>query len=193
MADKVENATNEVKAVPFVKLQDLSAADVKKLSLFTVKLKRRVNNSGLSTTATLLLNDLNLQVNLVSSERLSSGTSRQLRYFLPDVFIALIIELGLPQQDDLKKDKNDWNVPVALRFVKGKYKNSENEYHSIEVIFKQYKYHVHFLTPHQLTILNALSASKKLIDRSGKPVKINWIERPDAIDEVELESGDFAF
>lgn len=178
--------TKQVKEQGFIKLQDLTKEDVKKLPLMNVRLKRSLNKSGLSTNVTLVVNPLNLQISLVSSEMLPNGKSRQLRYFLPDVFIALIMELKLPQLDENGKDKNDWIVPAALRFIKGKYKNSEAVYHSIEVVFKQFKYHTHFLTPHQFTILETLASQKKLIDRNGKVIKLDWIERPDAIDEAEV-------
>jgi len=184
--------TKQIKEKGFIKLQDLTKDDVKKLPLLNVRLKRQLNKSGLATNATLMVNPLNLQISMVSSEMLPNGKSRQLRYFLPDVFIALIMELNLPQIDENNKDKNDWVVPAAIRFVKGKYRNSESEFHSIEVVFKQFKYHTHFLTPHQLKILETLASQKKLVDRSGKVIKLEWLERPDAIEEAESQE-DFMF
>lgn len=178
--------------VGFIALQDLSKEDVKKFSLFNVRLKRSLNKSGLNTQATLMMDPNNLQIQLVSSQRSANGKSTQLRYFLPDVFIALILELDLAQKDETGKDRNDWIVSAAVRFVKGKYKDSDKEYHSLELIFKQFKYHVHFLTPHQLRILEILSEKKQIIDKTGKPIKLNWLTRPDAIDEIE-DSEDFVF
>lgn len=185
MTETVKNESKVTPVVPFVELKNLTKEDVKKYPLFPVKLRRSINRSGLTTSAVLKLNELNLQISLVSSQRQANGRSTQLRYFLPDMFIALILDLGLPQVDDNKKDINEWNVNAAVRFVKGKFKQSEREYHSIEIVFKQYKYHVHFLTPPQLAILEALALQKKLIDKSGKVIKLNWIERPDAIDELD--------
>lgn len=179
------------KTAPFVELRNLTKEDVRKLSIFPVKLRRSLNRSGLQTSVTLMINDLNLQLSLVSSQRLPNGNSTQLRYFLPDVFIALIMDLGLKQTDENNKDINEWTVQGAVRFVKGNNK-SGNDYHSLEIIFKQYKYHVHFLTPPQLTILNALAGQKKILDIKGKQVKLDWQERPDAIDDMEF-LDDFAF
>ncbi|MBN3490542.1 hypothetical protein JV173_03335 [Acholeplasma equirhinis] len=186
----MQNA-QETKVVPFVELKNLTKEDVKKYPLFPVKLRRTVTKSGIQTSVTLKLNESNLQIPLVSSERLSNGSSRQLRYFQPDIFIALILELDLPQVDENGKDLNDWNIKAAVRFVKGKYK-SDKEYFSLEIVFKQYKYHVHFLSQPQITILEHLIKNKKLVDVTNKPVKVDWIVRPDAIDDIE-ELEDFSF
>jgi len=183
--------TKTMKEVQFIELKNLTKEDAKKYSLFPVKLRRTITKSGIQASVVLKMSESHLQIPLVSSEKLSNGKSRQLRYFQPDTFISLIIDLGLSEKDENNKDLNEWNVKAAVRFVKGKYSN-DKEYYSLEIIFKQYKYHVHFLSQPQLTILEHLTKNNKLVDVKGKPVKIEWIERPDVIDELE-ELEDFSF
>ncbi len=168
----------------FIDLKDLTKSDVAKLPLFNVKLRRSLNRNGLQTSVTLLIDDLTLQLPLVSSELLPNGNSRQLRYFNPDSFMALIMDLNLPLIDENGKDKMEWVIPAAVRFVKGLYKNNK-EYSSLHIVFKQFKYHVHFLTPHQLTIIETLSSQKRLLDRNKKQVKLEWLHKPEAIGSVE--------
>jgi len=168
----------------FIDLKDLTKSDVAKLPLFNVKLRRSLNRNGLQTSVTLLIDDLTLQLPLVSSELLPNGNSRQLRYFNPDSFMALIMDLNLPLIDENGKDKMEWVIPAAVRFVKGLYKDNK-EYSSLHIVFKQFKYHVHFLTPHQLTIIETLSSQKRLLDRNKKQVKLEWLHKPEAIGSVE--------
>ncbi|MGE4321000.1 MAG: hypothetical protein AB7E61_06105 [Acholeplasmataceae bacterium] len=182
----------EKKETTFIELKDLTSADVKKLPRFTASLTRSENRAGLSTQIRLVIDKLNLQINLVSTER-TSTYSRQLRYFLPDAFIALIMALGLPQVDEDGKPKNSWIYTPVVRFVKGKFANSDEEYFSIEVIFKQYKYHVHFLTKLQKDILDDLIKSNELKDYQGNPVKVKWLERPTTIEKMEDIDVDFTF
>lgn len=175
----------------FIELKDLTKSDVSKLPLFNVRLRRSLNKNGLQTSVTLLIDDLTLQIPLVSSELLPNGNSRQLRYFNPDSFMALMMELNLPQVDENGKDKMEWIVPAAVRFVEGVYKDNK-KYFSLHIVFKQYKYHVHFLTPHQETIIKTLSNQKRLFDRNKKPVKLEWLHKPEAIGTIE-EAIEFDF
>lgn len=181
---------NETKG--FIDLKELTLEDVKKLPRFAVKLKRSLNRSGLAASVTVVLNPLNLNISLISSET-RSGKSYQLRYFKPERFIKLIRSLGLSQKDENGNDKNDWIVNPVIRFVKGSYSNQEGEYHAIEIIFKQYHYHVHFLTSDQLFILEDLASKNELIDAKGKKVKLVWAIRPEAIDKESEAPEDFVF
>jgi len=178
--------------IKFVELKDLTPEDVKKLPRFATKLKRTSNRSGLSTSINVVLNPLNLIISLVSSE-IRNGKSYALRYFKPDRFVALIRALELRQKDEKDMDVNEWVVNPFVRFVKGSYKDTEGEYHSIEIIFKQYKYHVHFLTSDQLFILEDMASKGELIDAKGKKIKLNWEVRPEAIDKEEDAPADLTF
>ncbi|VEU82766.1 hypothetical protein [Acholeplasma hippikon] len=177
----------------FVELKNLTNEDVKNLPIINAKFRRSINASGLNTGIILPLEPTTLYIPLLSSMRNANGKSRQLSYFLPDTFISIMLELGLKEKDEQGKQVNEWLHPVAIRFVKGKYLNSDKEYYSIEVVFKQYKYHVQFLNPQQVKILETLSEQGKLLDRAKKPYKVNWIERPEAIGEVESDESEFTF
>lgn len=187
-----EKTINKQEQPKFVELKDLTLEDVKKLPRFATKLKRSVNRSGLSTSITVVLNPLNLNIGLVSSE-LRNGVTYTLRYFKPDRFIALVRALDLKQKDEKELDVNEWVINPVVRFVKGTYKNTEGEYHSIEIVFKQYKYHVHFLTNDQLYILEDMASKGELIDAKGKKVKLTWEVRPEAIDKESDAPEDFVF
>lgn len=190
---ELKKETKVTQVEKFVELKNLTQEDVKKLTIINARFKRSVNSNGLSTQIILPMEPSYLYIPLVSSMKTASGKSRQLSYFLPDTFIAILLDLKLKEKDANDKQVNEWIHPVAIRFVKGKYSTGDKEYHSIEVIFKQFKYHVHFLNPQQVKILETLSEEGKLLDRSKKPYKVNWIERPEAIDEVESDESEFTF
>ncbi len=98
-------------------------------------------------------------------------------YLTPAVFHRILTEVGLPYKDEKGNDKNEWKRDVLCRFVKGSYTNRDDEYLSVEVIFKQGLYLVHFFTYDETQLINTLSA-KGLF-------KFNFIDRPDKIEHKE--------
>lgn len=173
----------------FTKLSDLTAKEVKGFIRVPVRLQRRVNNNGLNTIMNLVLNPTNLIIGMISNERVN-GITRPLRFFKPERFINLIMTLGLDQKDERGLDVNQWVVNTPIRFVTGKTKN-DDDYYSIEVVFKQFHYETIFLTYDQVSILNILSKQGDLKDFTGKVYKVNWVSRPDIIDDLSNDVFEF--
>lgn len=165
----------------FTKLSDLTSKEVKKFVRLPLRMNRRVNQFGLSVSMNLVLNSSNLIIPIVSNE-IINGVSRRLRYYKPDRFINLVLNLDLPQKDERGLDINQWVFNPAIRFVKGNRKNGD-EYHSIEIIFKQYHYETIFLNVEQLNIIESLERRNELKDYKNNIYKINWIVRPDVIED----------
>lgn len=173
----------------FIKLSDLSGKDVKDWVRVPVRLRRTVNRNGLNASMNVVINPINLIIPIVSAETVN-GVTRNLRYYKPERLISLLFELNLNQKDERGLDVNEWIFNAPIRFVKGIRKNGD-EYHQLEILFKQYKYESVFLNKDQLDILTSLEKVGELKDFKGNQYKIKWNTRPEIIEDIGEDIFDF--
>ena len=175
-----EKALVEVKS--FVKLVDLTMDDVKKgqkdgsFILLPVTFKRSFSKKGSEQVS------INVEIHKpqLSQLRLQDGND----YLKSEVFHSILLATETKMMDEHGRELSVWKKQALCRFVKGSYTNREGEYYSLEVVFKQGHYVVHFFTYDQVQLI-------KLLEEKGIK-KFNWNERPDKIDFVE-QSEAFAF
>lgn len=177
----VKPAVQEVKVVapaivkPFIKLSDLTKEDLRTSDFMIVdaKMIKQQTKTGFRCRIQLAVDSQFLTFDL-----LPGGT-----FITVDRFNLIMLKLGVSFVDKKNRPQTSWNLRVPVRFVKGKYSDG-NEYMSLEVIFKQYLYDVHFFSSDQVRILQELDAQGIF--------KPNWIERPDAIEKlVDFTEAEF--
>ena len=162
---------------PFVALKDLTAEDVKNFKKlpFTFKVDTTKRGMVIKTISFELTKTYLKSVNVIP------GREKRLS---PDRFDLIVFSIDLPLNDPYGRPMTEWHRNVPVRFVKGKFKNG-GEYYSLEIIYKQYMYDTHFFnsSSDQLRLLQMLEEKGLL--------KIDWIERPDAIDDLSFEDVSF--
>ncbi|MFA6777972.1 MAG: hypothetical protein WCR80_06040 [Bacilli bacterium] len=172
----MEQTTKTIKKeFEFKKLSDLTAKDLKEQGFVIRKviLNKKANKNGFRYSIEVAIDDEFLNVTLMPGGQ----------YLSADRFNLILLTLGLDTKDKLNRIKEKWVINVPTRLVIGKYKD-ETEYKSLEVLFKQYLYDIHFFTNDQQRIFDNLEKTKNK--------KFDWVLRPDKIDKVE-ESIDFVF
>jgi hypothetical protein len=91
-------------------------------------------------------------------------------------FKNLILELDLEFYDRFDIKREEYNLPVSYRFVKG---NTEfGEYYALEIIFDQYVYETYFIKGYEKRNL------EKFIERGL--IDVAWNTRPDAIKDADV-------
>lgn len=98
-----------------------------------------------------------------------------------DKLNRIILRLELPLKDARQYDIDTWNAQAYVRFAKGTYANSGDNYYHMEVFFKPGLYVVHFLSYDQVDIIEILKTR-------GKLKEINFVEKP--VDSIETEEID---
>jgi hypothetical protein len=132
-----KNETKATKQDTFIKLSDLTAQDVQELPVVDVRFEKKVFNSG-STNVSMkaVFNDL-------FDLELSSMDSRH--KIDEDTWKNIILKTDPKAfMDSRGRIVNQVNLPAYYRFVKGKNANDQ-EYYSVELIFKQYVYKTIFI------------------------------------------------
>jgi hypothetical protein len=178
-----QTTTKELKALPFLKLSDLTADYVnktnkKEFEQLPVIFKSTIDKKG--------RNLISINVDVVPLFMTQIALRPGGKYLTAPKFNNILLNIGAKFIDDKGKQQTEWKYKgVTCRFVKGQYSNRDGEYHSLEVIFKQGLYLMHFFDYDQMELLNT-------IEQKGLK-KINWIERPDKIEfiETELETLNF--
>lgn len=165
-----------VESKGFTQLKDLTAEEVKSFKKlpFTFKVEMTKKGKEIKTISFELTKKHLKSVNIMpSGQRLNHD-----RFDL----IALMIEL--PDNDPYGRPMTEWHRNVPVRFVRGKTKNG-TEYHALEVVYKQYMYDTHFFnsSSDQYRML-------QMLEQKGL-LKIEWIDRPDAIDDLSFEDLSF--
>jgi len=167
---------------PFVKLSDLQMEDVKKgqkdgsFNVLSVRFKQTFNKKGTE----LVSINIELHKPQLQQVRLNNGGT----YISSPKFHSILIATDTKYVDDKGNAINTWHRQALCRFVKGSYTNREGEYYSLEVVFKQGHYIVHFFSYEEIQTI-------KLLEEKALK-KFNWVERPDKIDFVE-PSEQFSF
>lgn len=153
--------------LPFVKLSEIDQAYFNKLQEMKVRLVHRITkNKKHFFLIEIKLHDL-LPLEL---------PIKQAR------FNALRALLELPLVDNRGRDRLEYVVSARVRFVKGSH--DHGDYKSMELIFKQYLYHIYwFQDADELRLLEFLENSKKL--------ELSWITRPDKVDQAEMVNYKF--
>jgi hypothetical protein len=100
-----------------------------------------------------------------------------------DKFNRILLHTNVPLVDKDNRPITEWNIKVPVRFVKGNYKNRDEQYYALEVIFGKGLYVTHFFDYDQSGLLDSLQEKGLL--------KIKWIDRPDAIEFEEFQKLDF--
>jgi len=160
---------------PFVKLVDLQMEDVKqgeKDGSFV-----RINTifrKTLSKSGTELVSiNAKLHEPQLSQLRLNSGGE----YLSSGKFHTLLTVTKSKYEDEKGKPITEWHKTALCRFVKGSYTNRDGEYYSLEVIYKQGYYFVHFFSYDDTELI-------KVLEKTGQK-KFNWIQAPEKIDFKE--------
>jgi hypothetical protein len=166
----------QVEVKPFIALKDLTAEDVKgfKKIPFTFKIETTKKGKEIKTIAfELTKKHLKAVAVMPGGERLTQ-----------DRFDLINLSIELPENDTYGRPMTEWHRNVPVRFVRGKTKN-ETEYHALEIVYKQFMYDTHFFNANsdQYRMLQMLE-SKGLL-------KIDWIDRPDKIDDLSFEDLSF--
>jgi len=164
-------ATNVTTEHQFVKLADLTAKEVKKFQRLPMKFVKTLARSGREQVSIMLT------INDPYFKALNLRAGGPKNYITAEFFNRLMLEIPLDPLDEKGRTVTEWRKLGPVRFVKGHYKESEGEYHSVECIFKQGLYLTHFFDYEQLNLIKTLE-QKKLIS-------IDWVERPDAIEQTE--------
>lgn len=162
----------------FVKLSDLTKQDVDKglkngdFIKIPLVFKRNFNKRGkenVSITATIVKPQIEQLI-------LTNGSS-----YISSAFFHNILTLAKASYKDAKGyDINEWKLNALARFVKGEYSNRDGEYHSLEVVFKQGKYIIHFFDYDQYDLIKSLEDQKIFNPK--------WLTRPDKIEAIEFTS-----
>ena len=105
------------------------------------------------------------------------------QYLSTSLFHKILVATDSVYNDPKGQPIVKWNKETLVRFVKGTYTNRDDEYYSLEVIFKQGIYITHFFSYDDVQTLN-------LLEEKGL-YKPNWITRPDKIEFVETEKFEF--
>ena len=170
-----QKEVKELKVLPFIKLSDLTKDDVvrgRKEGTFVVLptlFKRGYSKNGTETVSiTVKVFDPYL-----SQVRLKNGND----FLSASTFHRFLLATDTNYKDKRGYDKNLFNKDALCRFVKGTYSNRDEEYYSLEVIFTQGEYIVHFFSYDDVQII-------KNLEEKGIH-KFNWQVRPDKIDFTE--------
>lgn len=191
---ETQTVTKETKGKEFIALPDLTTKDVAKYPVVPVRFLRTVNETGIRAgSITVTLDPLNLKLSVTSTER-QNGKNRRLKFLQVEDFASIINKLDLPDQKD-GKQVNEWIKNAPIRFAKGTFQteDGEVEWHSVEVIFNRDVKRAIFLTKTQLELLELRAKKNAIIDKNKKPIKIEWVTYPEAIDEVEDIADDLVF
>jgi hypothetical protein len=163
------------KEATFVKLDDLQMEDVTKglkdgsFVKLPVVFKQTFGKKG----SELVSINIELHKQQLQQLRLNNGGT-----YIPSAkFHGILIATDSKYEDEKGNSINTWHKQALCRFVKGSYTNREGEYYSLEVIFKQGQYIIHFFSYDEIQTI--------LLLESKKIKSFNWITRPDKIDFVE--------
>ena len=146
----------------FVKLVDLTKEQVKKFQkddsfvVLPVTFKRGFSKSGTETVSITV----EIQKPYMQQLRLKNGND----YIRSSKFHSLLIATSSDYKDATGRDINIWKKSALCRFVKGSYANREGEYYSLEVLFKQGHYLVHFFDYDEDTVNRLLPQTINFID-----------------------------
>ena len=174
-----QQSTKKAVTPEFVKLSDLQVADVKNLKKFPITFVRSFSKNGREQVSMVLkLHDP--QFNQLT---LRKGGPKN--YVTPSFFHLVLTKLEALYKDKLGKDINEWKYNVLCRFVEGNYKDSDDTYKSVEVIFRQGLYMTHFFDYDDTALLKLLEEKKIL--------KLDWVQRPDAILKEEESIAEAGF
>ncbi len=105
------------------------------------------------------------------------------KYLEPTLFHKILTATKAEYNDPKGQPLTKWNKECIVRFVKGSYSNRDDEYYSLEVMFKLGIYLTHFFNYDEVEILKLLAEQKKFTP--------NWITRPDKIDFIESDAFSF--
>lgn len=159
----------------FLKVEELSSKEINKLPRIKAKLIKSKAKSG-RIMASIVVN--------VNEDYMKQISLRDGSNFLSvDKFNLILVDLNLELLNKDKRPITEWLRLLPVRFVKGHYKNRDEEYYSIEVIFSKDIYIRHFFDYDQTKLLEKLQ-EKNLM-------KIDWVQRPDAIEFEEFEKVTF--
>lgn len=164
---KEVDTAGAVKPKEFIKLSDLSREDLRtaEFMIIDAKMIKQPTKAGYRCRVQLAVEPQFLTFDLQPGGK----------FITVDRFNLIMLKLGVSLIDKKNRPQTAWNLRVPVRFVTGKYTDG-NEYFSLEVVFKQYLYDIHFFSSDQVRILKELE--------SQDIFKPNWIERPDAIEKV---------
>jgi len=148
---------------PFVKLSDLTKEDFMTLPKRRIKLKKTVSKNGYTKCfLETIVDPILMTVSIEISE---------------DRFNFLRLELGKEITDRMGREVLEYDFKAPFRFVKGKTTDG-NEYMQLEIILGQYLYHNYFFADKdKRNVLDILESKRGL--------KIDWFDRPEAVDITE--------
>ena len=151
-------------------LRELTKDDVLKLNKAKITFRKTKTKSGLTMNRIYidLGHDMLKDIELTYNNR-SISTDR---------FNAILLETNTNIYDAMGKPIDSITRSVPIRFIKGiNEENKELNYHSVEIIFKQYLYNVHFFSSDQMRIINKLLENNqidiKFLDYSYNKKELN--------------------
>ena len=136
-------------------LRELTKDDVLKLNKAKITFRKTKTKSGLTMNRIYidLGHDMLKDIELTYNNR-SISTDR---------FNAILLETNTNIYDAMGKPIDSITRSVPIRFIKGiNEENKELNYHSVEIIFKQYLYNVHFFSSDQMRIINKLLENNQI-------------------------------
>lgn len=105
------------------------------------------------------------------------------KFLTSEKFNLILLQTERPLKDSKGRDLTEWKVNAPVRFITGSYKNRDDKYKAVEILFQKGLYVTHFFDFDQVQLLDNLEEKHGL--------KIEWHEFPEAIDYQEEETLNF--